>query len=394
MKIVRKILDKVKPAFEKGGKLEKIQPLYEAIDAFSFTSDSVTKTGPHIRDSLDSKRLMIMVFFALIPCTLMGMYNTGLQRLLALGIDPSLLQCFIEGAKAFLPLYIVTLVAGGIWETIFASVRKHEINEGFLVTSLLFPLICPPTLPLWQAAIGISFGVVIGKEVFGGVGMNILNPALTARAFLFFTYPVSISGDRVWILVDNAKEKIVDGTSGATALGVAAALPSGSVAVEAINKAGFSFYNLFMGFVPGSIGETSALCCLAGAAILIFTKIGSWRTMLGCVLGATAITVLMNIFSDEASNPMLRIPIQYHLVMGGFAFGTVFMATDPVSSAATSTGKWIYGFCIGLLAIIIRVINPAYPEGVMLAILFMNVFAPLIDHCVARANIRRRLKRA
>ncbi|MCH7505414.1 NADH:ubiquinone reductase (Na(+)-transporting) subunit B [PVC group bacterium] len=393
MKFLLKMLDKVRPLFEKGGKLEKLYPLFEANDTFLFTTDEVTKKGSHIRDALDSKRLMFTVVFALLPCTLLGIYNTGLQRFLALGVDYSLLSCFLEGLKVFLPLYIVTLAAGGVWEVLFATVRKHEINEGFLVTSLLFPLICPPMLPLWQAAVGISFGVIFGKEVFGGVGMNILNPALTARAFLFFTYPAQMSGDKVWIFADKAKDKLVDGFSGATALAVAAITPEKANVVESMNEAGFSFWDLFVGFVPGSIGETSALCCLIGAAILIFTKIGSWRTMVSCVLGALFITLIMNFTSGEDSNPMLKIPFHYHLVLGGFAFGIVFMATDPVSSATTAAGKWIYGFCIGVLAIIIRCVNPAYPEGVMLAILFMNVFAPLIDHFVAQANIKRRLAR-
>ncbi|MBU2591380.1 MAG: NADH:ubiquinone reductase (Na(+)-transporting) subunit B [Nitrospinota bacterium] len=394
MRLIADLFDKVRPNFEKGGSLEFAEPLFEATESFLFTTDKVTEGKTHIRDYLETKRLMSMVVLAVVPCTLMAFYNTGLQRLLATGVaNPSILKAMGIGAMVFFPLYIITLIAGGFWEVLFAIVRKHEINEGFLVTSLLFPLILPPTLPLWQAAIGISFGVVIGKEVFGGTGMNILNPALTARVFLFFTYPSNMSGDKVWILVDSAKDKLIDGFSGATPLAVAAAETGGNV-VAALNKAGFTYSKLFFGLIPGSIGETSALACLIGAVILIWVGIASWRTMVGCILGATVVSTAFNFLAPASTNAMLSLPFYYHFVMGGFAFGTVFMATDPVSSATTSTGKWIYGILIGVLVVIIRCVNPAYPEGMMLAILLMNAFAPLIDHFVAEANIKGRKKRA
>lgn len=394
MKFLQNILDSIKPQFQKGGKFERAYPLFEAAETFMFTSEETTQGKVHVRDSLDSKRMMSMVVFSLIPCTLFAFYNTGLQRYLAMGKDiTSILPLMLDGLIAFLPIYIVTLSVGGTFEAIFATVRKHEINEGFLVTSLLYPLILPPTMPLWQVGVGIAFGVVIGKEVFGGTGMNILNPALTARAFLFFAYPAKISGEYVWTFVDRSKEVWIDGVTGATPLAIAAMAKSSGV-IEALQAQGYTWSKCFTGLIPGSIGETSTLACLIGALILIVTKVGSWRTMAGCVLGAFAISTTFNLLATPSSNPMLTIPFHWHVVMGGFAFGTVFMTTDPVSSAATKTGKWIYGFCIGVLAILIRTVNPAYPEGMMLAILFMNVFAPLIDHFVAEANIRRRLARA
>ncbi|MBD3421959.1 MAG: NADH:ubiquinone reductase (Na(+)-transporting) subunit B [Chitinivibrionales bacterium] len=393
MKFIADTLEKVKPNFEKGGKLEWAYPAFEAAETFVLTPDTVTRGRVHIRDWLDSKRLMTTVVVALLPCTLMAMWNTGMQRMIATGAQPNHLLAIGLGALAFLPLYFITVAAGGLWEVLFAVVRKHEVNEGFFVTSLLFPLIVPPTLPYWQAAVAISFGVVIGKEVFGGTGRNILNPALTARAFLFFSWPGQISGEGIWRFVDSSKDKIVDGISAATPLGVAAVAQSGGDIIKAVNEAGYTFTDLFLGTIPGSMGETSTLACLLGAAYLILTKIGSWRIMLSCVIGALLISTLLNLLSGQVENPMFSVPPHYHLVMGGFAFGAVFMATDPVSAAATNTGKWIYGFLIGALAITIRTVNPAYPEGMMLAILLMNVFAPIIDHVVAQANIKRRLLR-
>lgn len=393
MKFLENIFDKLRPHFEKGGKLEMHYPGFEAAETFFFTSNEVVKGKTHVRDFLDSKRLMIMVVLALVPCTFMAFYNTGMQRLLAIGADPSFGLALWEGAIAFLPIYIVTLAVGGAWEGLFASVRRHEINEGFLVTSLLYPLILPPTLPLPLVAVGISFGVVIGKEVFGGTGMNILNPALTARAYLFFAYPGNMSGESIWTSIDKTKDTIVDSFSGATALGIAAAVEKGSEMTSQLTESGYTWMKMFIGNIPGSMGETSTLACLIGAAILIIAGVGSWRTMLGCIIGAFLTSTALNIFGAGSSNAMLALPFHYHLVMGGFAFGAVFMATDPVSSACTDKGKWIYGFLIGVLAIIIRCINPAYPEGMMLAILLMNVFAPLIDHYVAEGNIKRRLAR-
>lgn len=394
MKFLNDLFEKNKHLFEKGGKLEKFYPIFEMQETILLWTNARTKTGAHIRDGLDIKRLMFTVVVALIPMTLFGMYNTGFQHYKALGLSASFTETFLFGAIQVMPVILVSYIVGGIWEVIFAVIRKHEINEGFLVTGLLFPLALPATIPLWQVALGITFGVVIGKEVFGGTGMNILNPALTGRAFLFFAYPAKISGDKVWIAVDMAKDKVIDGFSGATPLLVASNAERGSSAVQAINEAGFSFSDMFYGFIPGSWGETSALAAIIGAFILIITGIGSWRIMLATIIGGVAMAGFLNYLSGPDSLPIFTLPAYMHLVMGGFALGTVFMATDPVSASQTNTGKWIYGFLIGLLAILIRVVNPAYPEGMMLAILFMNVFAPLIDYYVVRANKQRRLKRA
>ncbi|HNR29601.1 MAG TPA: NADH:ubiquinone reductase (Na(+)-transporting) subunit B [Candidatus Hydrogenedentes bacterium] len=411
MSVLRKLMDKPAKLFEKGGRLEKLYPLWEAIDTFTFTPGQVTRTASHVRDGLDLKRLMITVVVALVPCTLMAMYNTGLQANLALeqadlgqltgwrnavmhavgfGYNPgSFLACLFHGALYFLPVYIVTVAIGGAWETLFAVVRKHEINEGFLVTSLLFPLILPPTIPLWQVAVGISFGVVIGKEIFGGVGMNVLNPALTARAFLYFAYPAQISGDKVWTAVD--------GYSGATALAVIKESGLGTIAPSGLfdwnlGDGKLSWIESFIGIEPGSMGETSTLFCLFGAAVLIATGVGSWRTMAGILVGAFVCATGLSLVESSA-NPAFALPFHWHLVIGGLAFGAVFMATDPVTSPFTDTGKWVYGLLIGLLIILMRVVNPAYPETVMLVILLMNVFAPLIDYFVIQANVKRRAAR-
>jgi len=394
LKFLNNLMEKQKPLFEKGGKLERFYPIFEMQETILLWTNARTKTGPHVRDGLDTKRFMMMVVVALIPATLFGMYNVGYQHFKALGVAAGFSDMMSIGAIKVIPLILVSYVVGGFWEILFAVIRKHEINEGFLVTGLLFPLVLPPTMPLWEAAIGISFGVVIGKEVFGGTGMNILNPALTARAFLFFAYPGKISGDKVWIAIDAAKDKIVDGFSGATPLLSASSAEVGHSSVEAVSQAGFSIADMFYGFIPGSVGETSVLACLIGAAILIITGVGSWRVMLSVLIGGLAMGYGMNFLAGPESSPILNMPAYYHLLMGGFAFGLVFMATDPVSAAQTNTGKWIYGFLIGVLAILIRAVNPAYPEGMMLSILFMNVFAPLIDYYVVRANIGRRLRRA
>jgi Na+-transporting NADH:ubiquinone oxidoreductase subunit B len=393
VKFLEDIFHKLEPTFTKGGKLEKLYPLYESAETLFLTPPTVTTGKTHIRDGLDSKRLMTTVMIALMPCIVFCLYNTGMQKLLATGADPSVGKAFFYGLLAFLPMYILTMVVGLFWEVLFSVIRGHEVNEGFFVTGILFPLVLPPTLPLWQAAVAVSFGIIVGKEVFGGTGMNIVNPALCCRAFLFFSYPANISGEGIWRLIDSSKEKLVDGFTGATPLGVAAAVEKGGNVVEALDNAGYTFMDLFIGTVPGSMGETSALLCLVGALILVFTKIGSYRTILGCVIGAIGISFVFNMLGGEGSNPMFMIPWHYHLVLGGFAFGVAFMATDPVTSAVSNTGKWIYGILIGIFAITIRVVNPAYPEGVMLAILLMNVFAPVIDHFVAQSNIRRRLSR-
>jgi Na+-transporting NADH:ubiquinone oxidoreductase subunit B len=294
----------------------------------------------------------------------------------------------------FLPLLIVSYAVGAFWEVLFSIVRGHDINEGYFVTGLLIPLTLPPTTPLWQVAIGVSFGVVIGKEVFGGTGMNIVNPALTTRAFLFFAYPADMSGDKVWIAINTAKDKVIDGFSGATPLGIAYGQKAGDNVVQLLNSTGITFKSAFLGAIPGSVGETSALACLMGAAILLITGVASWRIMVSMVLGGALMAILLQAVSGPESPALMALPFYYQLTLGGFAFGAVFMITDPVSATSTDLGKYIYGFLAGVLAIIIRALNPAYPEGVMLAILFMNIFAPVIDYYIVQANIKRRLKRA
>ena len=384
MKPLRNILEKVKPNFEKGGKLEKFYPAFNALETFLFVPGETTPpTGTHVRDAIDLKRTMILVVISLLPCLLFGMWNTGYQHYRALGItDKSFFDLFAFGAIKVLPIVIVTYVAGLSIEFLFAIIRKHKVNEGFLVTGMLIPLVMPVDVPLWMVALATIFAVIIGKEVFGGTGMNVLNPALTARAFLFFAYPTQMSGDKVWINTDPENgRQVVDGFSGATPLGDAAAN-----VVDRIP----GIWESFIGAIPGSIGETSTIACLIGAAILIYTGIGSWRIMLSVFIGGFIMAAIFNLFE---LNVLMQLSPVHHLVLGGFAFGAIFMATDPVTAAQTNTGKYIYGFLIGIFAILIRVFNPAYPEGMMLAILFMNVMAPLIDHYVIKANIRRRLKR-
>ena len=397
MNLLRRIIARQARHFDEGGRLHSLYYLWEALDGFLYTQGKVNRAPVHVRDVIDLKRLMITVVWALVPAVLMAIYNTGLQANLTLaglesvpsgswqrafiawlgiGFNPqNFFANVVHGALYFLPLYILTLVVGGFWEVLFACVRKHEINEGFLVTSLLFPLILPPDMPYWQAALGISFGIVIGKEVFGGVGKNILNPALVGRAFLFFAYPASISGDKVWVAVD----------------GISRATPLAQLADSSI-QVGVSWFDAFIGFIPGSMGETSALACLLGAALLIITGIGSWRIMLSVVLGMVGTALLFNGLGS-ASNPMFAVSPLWHFVLGGFAFGMVFMATDPVTAAMTEKGKVFYGLLIGFLVVLVRVVNPAYPEGMMLAILFANVFSPIIDRAFITAHIKRRLAR-
>ena len=384
MKPLRKLLNNVKPNFEKGGKLEKLFPAFDAFETFLFVPNHTTKSkGTHIRDAIDLKRTMILVVLSLVPCLLFGMWNIGYQHHHALGItNVSLMDNFIFGAIKVLPLIIVSYGAGLTTEFIFAIIRKHTINEGFLVTGMLIPLIMPIDVPLWMLAVATIFAVIIGKEVFGGTGMNILNPALTARVFLFFAYPSKMSGNQVWINTSTDKgQAVVDAYSGATPLGDAAAGFADKVP---------SIMESFIGIIPGSVGETSTIACLIGAGILLFTGIGSWRIMASVFIGGLLMAVIFNLFG---LNTLMQITPLHHLALGGFAFGAIFMATDPVSAAQTNTGKYIYGFLIGLLAILFRVFNPAYPEGMMLAILFMNVMVPLIDHYVVEGNIKRRLKR-
>ena len=380
MKFLRNLLDKVEPNFTDNGKYAKFYPLYEMADTFLFTPVDKTKNGPHIRDAVDLKRVMSFVVIAMLPALLFGIFNVGRQ----INPNAAIIDMFISGLPTVLPIILVSYLVGGFWEMVFAVVRKHEINEGFLVTGMLIPLVMPPTIPLWMVALATTFGVVIGKEIFGGTGYNIFNPALVARAFIFFAYPGAISGDRVWT---------VDGISQATPL-LQASSQQGSQALELLGNQ-FNWWDMFYGFIPGSIGETSTVAILIGAAFLLITRIGNWRIMAGTLLGMVLTAKLTNVFGEAvaSSNPMLFLPAEYHLVMGGFAFGLVFMATDPVSAAQTDRGRWIYGLLIGFMCVIIRAINPAYPEGMMLSILFANAFAPLFDYFVMKGHIKKRLKR-
>ncbi|MDR1462659.1 MAG: NADH:ubiquinone reductase (Na(+)-transporting) subunit B [Azoarcus sp.] len=399
---LRSYLDSIEHHFAKGGRFERWFTLYEATDTFLYRPASVTRSTAHVRDGIDLKRMMILVWFATFPAMFFGMWNVGFQAnsayaaqpgLLAVatdwhlaiigllaGFDPgSLWDNFIHGAVYFVPVYLVTFAVGGFWEVLFAMIRGHEVNEGFFVTSVLFALILPPTIPLWQAALGISFGVVIAKEVFGGTGKNFLNPALAGRAFLFFAYPAQISGDAVWTAVD--------GFTGATPLALAA-----SDGLDQLANSGLTWWNAFCGFMPGSVGEVGTLAILIGGVALLVMKIAAWRIVAGIFLGMGVLSLIFNIIGS-ATNPMFAMPWYWHLVLGGFAFGAFFMATDPVSAAMTDTGKWIFGVVIGVMLVLIRVVNPAFPEGMMLAILFGNLCAPLIDYFVVTANIKRRMAR-
>jgi Na+-transporting NADH:ubiquinone oxidoreductase subunit B len=387
MKSLRNYLDKIKPRFQKGGKFEKLHSTFDAFETFLFVPDKVTFQGSHIRDAFDMKRLMVIVVVAMIPTLLYGIWNTGYQHFLASGIQAGFWDIVLYGFLKVFPIVVVSYVTGLAIEFFFAQIRHHEVNEGFLVTGMLIPLVMPADVPLWMVALSTAFAVIIGKEVFGGTGMNILNPALTARAFLFFAYPSEMSGDYVWIAGLKSGEGIIDGFSGATVLAQAAL---GST--EFVNGLGepYSAWQMFLGSIPGSIGETSTLAILIGAAILIYTGVGSWKIILSVFAGGAVMGLLFNIF---AVNAFMAVPYWQHLIIGGFAFGAVYMATDPVTASQTEKGKWIFGFLTGFIAILIRVLNPAFPEGMMLAILLMNVFAPLIDHYVVEANVRKRLKR-
>jgi len=383
MKFLRNILDKVEPNFHKGGKLEKLFPLYDAIDTILYVPNETANHGPYIRDHIDVKRSMIFVVIALIPCLLFGIYNAGLQAAINDGGSRDFISLFIKGAFAVLPMYMVVFAVGGACEALFAVTRDHEINEGFLVTGMLIPLTMPPTLPLWMLAVATAFGIIIGKEIFGGTGFNIFNPALTARAFIFFAYPTTMSGDKVWS---------IDGLSGATPL-LRVASERGQDAISYLGN--YSWFDMFIGTIPGSVGETSTLCCILGAFFLLITGIASWRTMSGVMIGMFFMSFLMNELGTliNSQNPMLFVGPHYHFVMGSFAFGMVFMATDPVSSAHTQRGMWYYGILVGAMCVLIRTINPAYPEGMMLAILFANAFAPLFDYYVLESNVKRRKAR-
>jgi len=381
LKALRNLLDNIKPHVQKGGKFEKFHSTFDAFETLLFVPNHTNKNGVHVRDAIDMKRTMALVVKALIPALLFGIWNTGYQHFLAMGVDASFWAEVGHGALKVLPIVIVSYGVGLGVEFMFAQFRGHEVQEGFLVSGMLIPLVLPVDIPLWMVAVATIFAVVIGKEVFGGTGMNIWNPALVARAFLFFAYPSQMSGDKVWISGLTQGEGIVDGFSGATALGQAASgvAPSHSI------------FESFIGLMPGSIGETSTLAILIGAAILIYTGIGSWKIIVSVFAGGYVMGLLFNLWG---ANALMQVDAIHHLCIGGFAFGAVFMATDPVSATRTERGKWIYGFLIGFIAIMVRVFNPAYPEGVMLAILLMNTFAPLIDHYVVQGNIKRRLKRA
>ncbi|VEI74064.1 Na(+)-translocating NADH-quinone reductase subunit B [Mannheimia haemolytica] len=404
---LKHLLEKMEPAFLPGGKYEKLYALYEAIATVLYVQGNVTQKDAHVRDAIDSKRMMIFVWLALFPAMFYGMYNVGSQGILAAlkmgtlsdlvandwhyGLADSLGSIanagwgtkMLLGATYFLPIYITIFAVGVTWEILFAAVRKHDVNEGFFVTSLLLALIVPPTLPLWQAALAITFGVVVAKEVFGGVGKNFMNPALAGRAFLFFAYPGQISGDAVWVAAD--------GFSGATALSQWAVGGQGALQHVATGET-ITWMDAFLGNIPGSIGETSTLMLIIGAAIIVFARIASWRIIAGVMIGMAATATLFNVIGSD-TNPLFSMPWHWHLVLGGFAIGMFFMATDPVSAAFTNKGKWAYGILIGFMCVLIRVVNPAYPEGMMLAILFANLFAPIFDYLVVQGNIKRRLAR-
>ena len=382
------VLDKAKPHFEKGGRFERLYPIFEATDTILFSTNETTESGPHIRDSIDTKRIMILVVISLLPLYVFGAINVGFQNALALEVDRSGWQNFWIGLGNILPIIAVTFASGAFWELLFAVIRKHPVSEGFLVTCALIPLTMPPNIPLWQIAIATSFGIVIGKEIFGGVGMNIFNPALMARVFIFFTYPTKISGDKVWVAGP-------DGYSGATALAVPASElnQQATQLLSSVTQFDFSWWNLFWGWVPGSIGETNKFMILVAAAFLVYIKIINWRIVIGAVIGLVSTAILTNLFSPLSTNTMFTIPPHYHLVMGSFLFGTVFMATEPVTGCHTNQGRWIYGIIFGALTVIIRSVNPAYPEGVMLSILFVNAFAALIDWFVIQSNVKRRAAR-
>ncbi len=382
MKAIRKLVDNIKPTFSKGGKLSFLHSTFDAFETFLFVPNTVTKKGTHIRDSIELKRTMTMVIIALLPALLFGMWNVGYQHSLATGTNMDFWQIILYGFIKVFPMVVVSYVVGLGIEFVSAQIRGHEVNEGYLVTGMLIPLIMPVDLPLWMLALSVVFAVIVGKEVFGGTGMNIWNPALIARAFAFFAYPSHMSGDKVWVAGLSKGEGIVDGFSGATPLANAQAgldLPS--------------FQDMFLGTIPGSVGETSSLAILIGAALLIFTGIASWKIILSVFAGGLLTGLFLNLVAPSPES-YLAIPAYYHLVMGGFAFGAVFMATDPVTGSQTEKGKWFYGFLIGFFAVIIRVFNPGYPEGMMLAILLLNTFAPLIDYVVVQASIKKRLNRA
>ena len=387
MKPLRNFLEKLRPHFSKGGRFYRLGPFYDAWESVFFVPARQTRTGPLVRDALDVKRYMAFVILSLVPVTFFGIFNIGYQAAAAAGVTLTWLEMFWEGLRTFVPMILVVYAVGFFWENLFATIRGHQISEGLLVSGLLFPLTLPPTIPLWQVAVGFSFGIVIGKEIFGGVGRNFLNPALTGRAFIFFAYPTTMSGDSVW----TAGIRAADAVSGATPLAAISLAETGQKAEAVLTSAGYSLQDLFVGSYPGGIGGTSTLMCLVGAVFLVATGIASYKIMVGGVLGVVATGYLLNLFAGVSDNIWLAMNPLYHLLMGGFAFGIVFMATDPVSSPGMETSRWIFGFLVGALTVLIRVFNPAYPEGVMLAILFMNVFAPLLDYFEIKWKSKKRI---
>lgn len=390
-KSLRRLFEKNSIHFSEHGRLYKFQPLFEAVETIFFTPAIPARHAPFVRDGIDLKRFMSIVLLALIPPLFFGIYNTGYQSLAAAGQDLNLISIILSGLLTVMPMIIVSYTAGFFWEILFSVIRRHPISEGFLVTGLLFPMTLPPTIPLWQVAVGISFGVVIGKEVFGGTGRNIFNPALTARAFLFFAYPAKMSGDKVWVAVSDSASTAISAITGATPLAVTTLLPGFETIESMLQSAGFTLTKLFVGNYPGSVGATSALFCLIGALVLIITGVASYRIILGGIVGLLISSFLLGILSAEPLNAWTSINPLYHLFAGGFAFGIVYMATDPVSAPGTNVSRWCYGFLIGFLTVLIRVFNPAYPEGVMMAILFMNLFAPLFDFIEIRFRVSKRI---
>ena len=391
MNPIHRLFQAQRKHFEPEGGLARWQPFFEAIENVFFGTTQTTGQAPHPRDSLTVQRYMMFVIMAVLPCLFFGMYNVGLQSFLAAGRQPDPWPMFWLGTRTVMPLVLISYIVGFGWEIIFSAIRKHPISEGVFVTAILFPLTLPPTTPWWQAALGISFGVVIGKEVFGGTGRNFLNPALTGRAFLYFAYPVQMSGDAVWTVVARKAPQAVDAITAATPLVVAVTAPQTGMVEQALNKAGYDWWTLFTGFYPDSIGASSTLLCLIGVIALVIMGVASYRIILGGIIGVLAMGYALNFLAGDGAMPYLSLNPWYHLLMGGTAFGIAFMSTDPVSAPDTHAARWLYGICIGILTVLIRAFNPAYPEGIMLAILFMNVFAPLIDHMVVRIKIKKRI---
>ena len=391
MNPIKHVFDRLRPHFEGEGRLARLYAFFEAMETVFFLPGRKTTAAPHIRDGLDVKRFMFYVIVALIPCLFFGIYNAGYQSRLASGLSTGFLPVVIDGLWMVLPIVLVTYAVGFFWEIVFAAVRGHTISEGLFVSCMLFPLSLPPTTPLWQVALGITFGIVVGKEIFGGTGRNFLNPALTGRAFLYFAYPVQMSGDQVWTVLQGMRESAVDTFTAATPLAMSALTEAGESVESVLNGAGYTLSKLFWGLYPGGIGATSAFLCLLGAIFLVVTGIASYRIIVGGILGVLGTGYLLNMFATTGGMPYLALNPFYHLVMGGYAFALAYMATEPVTAPDTDAARWLYGFLIGALTVVIRVFNPAFPEGVMLAILFMNVFAPLMDQVVVRMRLKKRI---